>query len=867
LRGYREGDVINKRQETANEITGGVFFNAVIQGRNITVQLPPEVVIPLAGLPQGSPAFTGRQTVLDSILDVLNPASSDTQLTVAISGLPGAGKTELAIQAARAALARGWFPGGALFVDLLGHDFARRVEPGAALETLLRALGIPFQDIPLSVPARARLYASALATYANEGRRILLVIDNASDARQIMQLLPSDGISGVMVTSRTTLAALDARLFDLDVLSPSESVELIERALHVSNGSSDTRVSADLESARTVAGLCGYLPLALRIVAALMASRPALTMAHMAVRLAGERTRFDELQFNDLRVNAAFDLSYRELDEEQARLFRLVSVNPGPDISTETATVLMGGQEVRRTLEALARTHLIAHGSRYGRWQMHDLVRLYSQEHGHATAANDGRKEAFASLLNYYLACTRMANDHLDPSVKAPATDRFPRRDAALEWLDNEHLNLTSAAYAAGDGHPAIAVHLVLSLGRYLYWRRRFDEQISLIQYALEAARRVNDRDSEARLLNSLGTALQQIWRTGDAINAYQKAADIFRGLDDRHGEGTALGGLASALRQVRGSEEAIITSQQNLLICQELGDRHGEATALTNLGLALWEMRRFDEAIVAHREAVQIFRDVNDQHGEGVALTNLSIAMRYVHRHNEAIEIQQAAISIFRELGDRLGEAVGLLSLSRSFNRPDQAFAAQQKALSIFLEIGDRHGEAYALFSLVVSLWQSRRYDEARLSYQNASEILRAFSREYGVNANLLSITALPSGKWEYGPSELLLSLLMVGVSMAVAATTDRISDQLDTIADMFAANETTSSNTNDDDGRRGKRINRRLRRRLIDVMMPADAVKVLRGTNADLQADAWETYEGELDRLYSQAGPPPGYEGRDYG
>lgn len=467
-----EGEAISKQQETANEITGGVFFNTVIQGRDITIQLPPKVAMHLAGSPSASPTFTGRQGELDSILDVLDPASSNGQFTVVISGLAGAGKTELAVQAARTAIARGWFPGGALFIDMFGHDLDRRVEPGPALEGLLGDLGIPFQDIPLSVPDRARLYASALASYANEGRRILLVIDNASDARQIMQLLPSDGTTGVIVTSRTSLALLGARLFVLDVLSPSESVKLIERALHVSGDPHDTRVSADPESASIVARLCGNLPLALRIVAALMAAHPALTMASMATKLADERTRFDGLRYGDIGVNAAFDLSYRELDEKQARLFRLMSVNPGPDISTEAATILMGDQKVRRTIEALARTHLVDYGTVSGRWRMHDLVRLYSQEHGRAAAADDGREEAFVRLLNYYLAGTRMANDHLDPSVKAPVTDRFPRRDIALGWLDNEYLNLTSAAFRSGDSHPAIAVHLVLSMGRYLYWRR-----------------------------------------------------------------------------------------------------------------------------------------------------------------------------------------------------------------------------------------------------------------------------------------------------------------------------------------------------------------------------------------------------------
>src|ERR1700733_7237089 len=222
----RGGDLV--AGEIRNEITGGFFFSAVIQGRDVTVQLPPEVKPALAGLRAGSSSFTGRKTELRDVLDTLAPTSDGFSeqgaggrrvRVTAIAGMAGVGKTELAVQAAQAARRKGWFPGGALFVDMFGYDLARRLEPAQALDGLLRTLGIPGEHIPLLEQDRARLYASVLAAYAGEGRPILVVIDNSSAAGQARAPLPADGAAGVIGPSRHTLGMLGGRLLDLNVLS------------------------------------------------------------------------------------------------------------------------------------------------------------------------------------------------------------------------------------------------------------------------------------------------------------------------------------------------------------------------------------------------------------------------------------------------------------------------------------------------------------------------------------------------------------------------------------------------------------------------------------------------------------------------
>ena len=262
-------------------------------------------------------------------------SSASTVVLAAVGGLAGIGKTELAIQAARTALDRGWFPGGVLFVDMLGYDPDRALDPGQALEGFLLALAIPGEHIPRQTQDRARLYASVLAAYAREGRRVLVVIDSVATHEQAKPLLPAEPTTMAIVTSRNTLGLLDARLLDLDTLAPTDATKMLDRVLRMKR-SSDARVTNSPADAVRIAELCGGLPLALRIIAALLSENLNRTLAEMAKDLDDERTRLDELSCGNTAVRAAFDLSYRRLDLNHARLFRLLAHQAGRRRSTRT---------------------------------------------------------------------------------------------------------------------------------------------------------------------------------------------------------------------------------------------------------------------------------------------------------------------------------------------------------------------------------------------------------------------------------------------------------------------------------------------------------------------------------------------------
>jgi len=622
---------------TSNTFSGGTVQN-LLQGRDFhnttfnTVQAAAAPVA-LAQLPAPVAGFTGRDTELAEITGLLRPAAGAGAVVVsAVAGLAGVGKTALAIQAAHAARSAGWFPSGVLFLDLHGYD-ETAVQPGQALDALLRALGIPAEHIPPGAEERAGLYRSALAQITDP---VLVVADNASAEAQVRPLLPGPGPHRVLVTSRHTLAGLGARLLDVNVLDGPAAVALLEQVLRAARPGDD-RITSDPQAAGQLAGVCGGLPLALRITAALLAADPALTVGELADQLRDGVGRLAALRYDDgggtsaPSVAAAFDLSYRRLDEAAARLFRLLAVNPGPDVSTAAAATLTGqpAGATRMVLGRLVRAHLVEPvGAGTGRWRMHDLLALYASQISGTDTGAEEREQARDRLLAYYLTGADASDEHLRARPGMPTPAGFAGRAEALAWLDAERPSLIAAVtMAAATGRDQIALRLPLSLGEYLLWRRRFDDWLTILAISRDTARRLGDRISEAIALTSSGVALHQLRRFDEAIIAYQDAAAIYRETSDRHGEGMTLNNLGVALRQVRRFDEAITAHQDAAAIYRETGDRHSEGRALNNLGLALWQVRRFAEAITAHQDAAAIFRETGDRHGEDITVNNLKQA------------------------------------------------------------------------------------------------------------------------------------------------------------------------------------------------------------------------------------------------
>ncbi|MGP4024074.1 tetratricopeptide repeat protein [Actinomadura sp. 3N407] len=721
----------------SNELNAGVVIGQTILGRDITLVLPPQVKPALWSLPEASPAFVGRQDALDELLEALEPGNAADDgngpavVVTAVGGLAGVGKTELAVQAAHTARARGWFPGGVLFADLFGYDDDRRRDAGDVLEGMLSALGVPGEHIPAHCEDRSRMFTSVLAEFAAQGRPVLVVVDNVAGGDEARLLLPTDGVSAAIVTSRHTLAMLNARLLDLDVLDPGGAVAMLDGTVRMLRRR-DRSVRADPAGAAQLAEVCGRLPLALRIAAALLASDPGQTPAALARELREEQP-LEGLAFERDGVRRAFDLSYRALTDVQKRLFRLLTVNPGPGVSTEAAAALAGVSpgNVRTVLRELARAHLVERGTAPGWWRMHDLVRQYATDLGIAHAAGDERKPALVRLLDYYVRTTLAAGSHLRPNAADRDAGAFTDRADALAWLDAHFANLIAVTRLASTDPVLMPIALLPGvMTEFLLFRRHFNDWIGMARTALSAARSLGDRAGQADALRGLGIALYEVHRFDEAVTALQDSATIYREIGDRRREAGALNSLGPALRGAQRLEESITALQNAADIFDEFGDHHGEGPALTNLGLTLWDMNELEKSITALRKAADVFRKTGNRHAEGQALTNLGAVLRDGQRSGEAITTLQHAIAICRESGDRHSEAGARGNLGTALTRIgrfEEAVAAHQDAIAAFNETGDRRGEGDAHHNLGSTLAAMGHLKEAITAQRDAIAIYSA--------------------------------------------------------------------------------------------------------------------------------------------
>ncbi|MFC7265796.1 tetratricopeptide repeat protein [Streptomyces lutosisoli] len=655
------------------DFRGGLFLREVI-GLQINVQVTgaaaPEA---MASLPPRPGGFTGRGDKTAELLCALDPAvprspDSAAVLVAAVSGLGGIGKTALAVETAHLACGKGWFPGGTLFVDLHGYDEAP-VTADQALQSLLRALGTPPEHIPATVDDRVALYRSVLAERARKGGAVLVLADNASSPDQVRPLLPGDARHRVLVTSRDRLPQLGARLVPLDQLTPKAAYELLDLALRIADPD-DSRVTDDATAAERLAALCGHLPLALQIAAALLAEDPEKPVTELIDELAVSHDRLAHLDDGDRSVRAAFDLSYRRLPPGQARLLRLLALAPGPETSDEVVAALHGADAPPvRDLKALARAHLVERGSGRGRWRMHDLVRAY----GVGVVAGDAGlweegEAARDRVLEFYFRWAAAADDRLRWLPGIPEPERFGDRGRALAWLDGERAGLVAAAMWAREGRYAdTAVRLSEYLAEYLDWRRYFDDKITISGTAQQAAHHAGDGRGEAGAWSHLGIALREVGRVGEAVEAHTRARDLFQAVEDDHGEAIAWNNLGNALEEVGRVGEAVEAHTRARDLFQAVEDDHGEAIAWNNLGNALEGVGRVGEAIEAHTRARELCQAAGDRHGEAIAWNNLGVVLLTADRAGEAIEAYGKALETYEEFEDwyRAGQTLGNLAIA----------------------------------------------------------------------------------------------------------------------------------------------------------------------------------------------------------
>ncbi|QUH03314.1 tetratricopeptide repeat protein [Saccharopolyspora erythraea] len=672
---------------TRNDFGGTVRDGHVVQaGRIDQVVLAAQPPQALSGLPAAPAEFAGRTAELDALLALLagpsaTPASASPEpttspgpttaspvLITAVAGLAGVGKTTLALRAAHQARDNGWFPGGILFLDLRGHDTAGPVDGGAALAALLQELGVAREHLPSEPPAREALYRSRLAERAAAEGEVLVVLDNASSTAQVRPLLPAHPGNRALVTSRNVLADLaGARQFRLDVLAPRDALDLLATALRTA-WPQDTRIDDDPGGARELAVLCGHLPLALRIAAAILVDDPQRPVGDLVEDLRDASTRLGELTYGDsMAVHAAFDLSYALLPPEEQRLFRLLALSTGPHVSAGAAAALLGVQErtARKLLRSLRRAHMVLPGDNGGEFRLHDLLRLYALDRAQREEPA-ARLAAVERLLDHYVESAAAAADFLRPvSVRAPGPWRFADRAQALAWLDSERMCLVEAvrlAHDSGDDTDTCALAFLLS--SYLDLRKKWDDWAFTQRFALAAARRLGDPEAESRSLHGLGNIAQQLRELDTALAHYKQALEIRVAVGDRRGEAVTLNNMGAVHRHLGRPDEALRLCTEALEIHRELGHRLGEATTLKNLASAHRQRGDLRRALEHDTEALELHREIGDLRGQAQVLNNIGNDHRLAGDHADAVECLRQALDLHREFGDQYSEGQTLFNL-----------------------------------------------------------------------------------------------------------------------------------------------------------------------------------------------------------
>jgi len=470
--------------------------------------------------PAADAGFVGRGTEMTELLALLAPhhshpgadsgaapanaAAAGGVVVSVVAGAPGVGKTALAQAAARAAVARGWFPGGVVTVDLHGYDPdpAQVVWPTQLYPGLLRALGVAGEQILPEESAQATVYHQVLDQLTGAGQPVLLVLDNVGDPDQVAAVLPH-GTSGhrVLITSRDSMARLPgARLFDLHILDPDAAVHLLDTGLG-RRDPADGRVAEDRVVAGRLVELCGRLPLAVQVVAALLADEPDRPLTGMVADLADEQHRLAGLVYDGRwAVRAAFDLSHRRLQPATAELFALLAAVPGPDVGLAVAAAVADRDQpaTRAGLQALCRAHLLDHQPATGsgqpgpgpgegpRWRMHDLIRLYAAEH----LTPDQHTAGFTRVLTHYRHTADLAQRRFTalPADRDRVPAGFATPHEATAWVVQERAGLVAATVRAADTHPADTTALAADLAPILDRARLLADWVTIASAAVKAA-------------------------------------------------------------------------------------------------------------------------------------------------------------------------------------------------------------------------------------------------------------------------------------------------------------------------------------------------------------------------------------------
>lgn len=658
-------------------------------------------------LPTAVPDLVGRTEELER-LRAAAVASADTPggVVVSVVGHPGVGKTALAATAAHEL--RKEFDDGCFSIDLRGMDDSP-VTPHSALAILLRALGVPLQQIPLSLSEQTSLFRSLLA-----GRRTMILLDNAADETQLRPLLARTTGCLTVITCRRALAGLESgRWIWLNALTRADATALLGTIAGAD------RVRAEPEAADELAELCGNLPLAVRIAGNRLASRPQWSIAHLVSLLRDEGTRLAALSAGDLRVRSAFEMSHRRLSDPARRVFRRLAVLPGPDFGVELAAVATGLPEgqARLYIDELVDANLLQTSVDDGRYSFHDLIRLFARERLEAEERPENLGKVRAEVVAYLIGTACRAAEWFHPEA-LDIDNGFTSRAQAGEWLDREAPNwLTAYRWAARDGDHRRVVDMAEAMHWYSDFRKRQQPWDEVFELGVDSARALGERRSEVKLLNFLGWGRRYVGQEDldGALPAHQAALALAREIGDKNEETWALMYIGAVLLRLGRTDEALEHLRPAAVGATGMAFWSAQGPIRNVLGHVLAATGRGEEALAVHRELLADTELRREEANPMMYLTfralifqRIGLDLATLGDWPEAAHANRTARSLCSEAGDEVAAAACALEEGKAWRAAGEyrrAIGCLRSALAAFTPAFTRWQRAQTLAELAKTL------------------------------------------------------------------------------------------------------------------------------------------------------------------
>jgi tetratricopeptide (TPR) repeat protein/transcriptional regulator with XRE-family HTH domain len=624
-------------------------------------------------LPSGIAHISGRDSELAELDELLGEDVQRARAVIvaAISGMPGVGKTTLAVHWARRTASR--FPDGQLHANLRGFDPADQpTEPGDIIRGFLEALQVPADQIPASLDAQAALYRTLLAS-----RRMIIVLDNARDAAQVRPLLPGSPACIVLVTSRHQLTSLavseSAYLLTLHPLARSDAHELLTNRLGAERSTTEPDAVSNLVAS------CARLPLALSIAAARAAAKPGFPLQVLARELQDRQRRLNALDAGEATasIRAVFSWSYDQLTAGAARMFRVLGVHPGPDVSMLAAASMaaVSPEEASRLLSELTQSHLMTEHFP-GRFEFHDLLRVYAAERARAQDGEQSRA-ALRRVLDHYLHTAQAADQIITPARDTVVQDQpdpgvtpeqFENEHSARAWLQAERRVLIAAVRHAADAHlPRHALQLASTMVTFLDRQGQLHDYVATQQIALAAAQHLADLPAQARAHADLGGAYGRLGQFANASRCLSQALSQYLELHDIRGQGRmhlAISWLHNLHNQY---SSGLAHCRDALRLFTTSGEELWQARAVGQIGWCHVLLGQHDEAISVCLQALSIHRKLGDQLGEAAVLESIGDARICQGEYQQAVTCFKSSAELYERLGElyyhaeattRLGDA-----------------------------------------------------------------------------------------------------------------------------------------------------------------------------------------------------------------